>query len=431
MESQKSGSGSKTRVGLLAEGFMQWAGGIDFLRMVADSLRMLENDNLELILFVPKVSRRVALRQALRPWHRWVRRRYGGWTATGLHRARIECRDEHSFADQVDRLRDTLGRDIAVEIFRGDRALAARARTRHVDCLIPSIRPLSNCVKVPWIGYIFDFQHRHLPDFFSMKERANRDHLFAKMARETDFVIVNSQDTREDCLRYVGDSRACFVALPFGASPRPEWLEDRGALRLKYDLPPRYFMVSNQFWVHKNHKIVFEALKSLLDSSDSRDLGVVCTGALFDSRAPSYYPSLLRYIEDNGLSKHVRILGLVPKRDQIEIMKSALGVVQPTLFEGGPGGGSVYDAISLGVPALVSDIPINRELEPESAPLKFFNPHDVNALAACMGASATASPTRPDASELLALGQTRARRVGTVLRATIDSAITKRPQQPL
>lgn len=55
-------------------------------------------------------------------------------------------------------------------------------------------------------------------------------------------------------------------------------------------------------------------------------------------------------------------MGYVPKIDQISLMKNALAVVQPTLFEGGPGGGASYDAISLGVPVIASDIPVNKEM---------------------------------------------------------------------
>ena len=56
-------------------------------------------------------------------------------------------------------------------------------------------------------------------------------------------------------------------------------------------------------------------------------------------------------------------LGLIPKIEQIEIMKGAIAVIQPTLFEGGPGGGSVWDAISLGIPSIVSDIKTNLEVK--------------------------------------------------------------------
>ena len=44
-------------------------------------------------------------------------------------------------------------------------------------------------------------------------------------------------------------------------------------------------------------------------------------------------------------------------------MKGATAVVQTTLFEGGPGGGSVWDAISLGIPVILSDIKTNKTVE--------------------------------------------------------------------
>jgi glycosyltransferase involved in cell wall biosynthesis len=71
----------------------------------------------------------------------------------------------------------------------------------------------------------------------------------------------------------------------------------------------------------------------------------------------------MRLIEEKGLQGYIHILGLIPKRDQLEIMRESLAVVQATLFEGGPGGGSVYDAISLNVPVIASDIPVNREID--------------------------------------------------------------------
>jgi glycosyltransferase involved in cell wall biosynthesis len=64
-----------------------------------------------------------------------------------------------------------------------------------------------------------------------------------------------------------------------------------------------------------------------------------------------------------GIADKVKILGHIPKLDQIALLKKSLAVIQTTLFEGGPGGGSVYDSISLGVPAIVSNIPINLEID--------------------------------------------------------------------
>ena len=53
-------------------------------------------------------------------------------------------------------------------------------------------------------------------------------------------------------------------------------------------------------------------------------------------------------------------------------------MIQPSLFEGGPGGFSVYEAISLGKPVIVSDIEVNREILYKN--ISFFkknNSHDL------------------------------------------------------
>ena len=53
-------------------------------------------------------------------------------------------------------------------------------------------------------------------------------------------------------------------------------------------------------------------------------------------------------MDELGINDDVEIVGHIPKLDQIALLKNSIAVIQPTLFEGGPGGGSAYDAISLG-----------------------------------------------------------------------------------
>lgn len=55
------------------------------------------------------------------------------------------------------------------------------------------------------------------------------------------------------------------------------------------------------------------------------------------------------------------MLGYISKLEQIEIMKNAIALIQPTQFEGDPGGCSVYEAISYGKSVIMSDILVNLE----------------------------------------------------------------------
>jgi glycosyltransferase involved in cell wall biosynthesis len=411
------------RIGILAEGFMEWGGGIDFLRMVCDCLRLATTEEPpQLVLLAPRTPTVVAVQLAVLPWVRWAvtslkERQCKPW------RQALRERQNQSPSRQLARVANAIGGATPVRFFRGDEDLDAVAQTEKLDCLLPSFRALSQTVRTPWVGYLYDFQHRHLPHLFSPEERAGRDARFAAMAQNARTVIVNSRSVREDCLRFLGSDHATFVALPFGAAPFSDWFDEQPSRLATYQLPKRYFLVSNQFWTHKNHRVVFEALHALSKNPEAADVAVVCTGSITDARDRDYFPSLLEYLREHRLTDKVLILDYIPKRDQIEIMKYAMAVVQPTLFEGGPGGGAVYDAISLDVPALVSNIPVNRELEGQGFSIQFFDPTSAQALASLM-LERLRQPTmqRKDASTLIEEGRLRRRAVGEILVQTIQAS---------
>jgi glycosyltransferase involved in cell wall biosynthesis len=411
------------RIGILAEGLAEWQGGIDFLRMIGGCLRLAFADEPpSLVLLYPRTPALAAVHLAALPWQKWL--------VDGMRQGRLSpwreiLREQQaqSPARRMAQVQEAIGGAIAVRRFRDDAELEALARTEKLDCLLPSFRPLASCVRTAWVGYLYDFQHRHLPHLFSAADRDVRDARFAAMAKSARHVIVNSRSVASDCRRFLGSEGARFVPLPFGASPMPDWFADEPARLAPYDLPPRYFLVSNQFWTHKNHRLVFEALRLLGPAPEVGEVGVVCTGSIVDARDPSYFPSLRRFLDESGIAARVRILDYIPKRDQIEIMRRSLAVIQPTLFEGGPGGGAVYDAVSLGVPALVSDIPVNREIDGQGLSLQFFDPANAAALAGLMLDHVVHPRSdRKDASTLIAEGRERLRAVGQVLVATMQAA---------
>jgi glycosyltransferase involved in cell wall biosynthesis len=230
-------------------------------------------------------------------------------------------------------------------------------------------------------------------------------------------VIVNSKAAANDIAKFVPQARARVFALPFAPAPRPDWFEDRPDILSRYGVAPPYFIISNQFWAHKDHATAFRAFSQIAKSNPS--LSLVCTGSTSGSTHVATLPGLLAFLEKAGLKDRVKILGLIPKRDQIELLKQSSALIQPTLFEGGPGGGAVYDACSLGVPAIVSDIPINRELPAEES-IAFFPAGDTTALAGRMQEQLTKPRRKSDRTELLDLGRQRRVAAGAVLWSAID-----------
>lgn len=129
-----------------------------------------------------------------------------------------------------------------------------------------------------------------------------------------------------------------------------------------YGLPEKYFIISNQFWLHKSHLTAFRALKMLSDNTPE-NIALVCTGNTEDSRDAAYFASLKEEIRRMGIENRVHFLGYISKKEQIGILLQAIALIQPTLFEGGPGGGATYDAIAFGKQAIISDIDINKEID--------------------------------------------------------------------
>jgi glycosyltransferase involved in cell wall biosynthesis len=210
------------------------------------------------------------------------------------------------------------------------------------------------------IGYIYDFQHIYFPQFFSKRAIARRNKLFGEMLIQARVVIVNAQSVSQDIKKYFPETRAKIIALPFSPSPQPDWFVDKSDILKKYQITRNYFIICNQFWEHKDHLTAFKAFAELISKYDNVDL--ICTGNTADSRNPSFFEDLKNSLSKLGIETRVKILGLIPKRDQIELLKRANAVIQPTLFEGGPGGGSIYESIALDVPSIVSDIPVNKEI---------------------------------------------------------------------
>jgi glycosyltransferase involved in cell wall biosynthesis len=397
------------RVGLLGHGFVTWTGGVDFLRGVASSLHHAD-PTVELHALVPSRGPRLTIQRAVRHTYHGARRLIGR-SNSAAHATRGQTvADLAHFTEHPVALH---------EIDIGAQAIARQAKRLSLDVLIPSISPLPASFPIPWVGYLYDFQHRYLPQLFTAAERAQRDAAFAAMLERARTVIVNARAVESDAARFHPGTRAKIFALPFNAAPRQEWLLGAEAAPQRHGISSPYFIVCNQFWQHKDHGTAFEAFARV--AAPHPDLELVCTGLTDDYRAPDYFADLQRLLARLGLSDRVRILGLLPKADQIDLMKGALALVQPTLFEGGPGGGAVYDAVALGVPCLVSDIPVNREITEPG--IEFFPVGDPIALAALMDSVARGPVANArDVEALEQRGHARRAACGAQLLAAIDHA---------
>lgn len=401
------------RIGILGHSFIDWGGGIDFLRMVVSGLHHSGVD-VELHALVPTRGPRLSALRALRHAYRSAKALVGRGKAVAPRADARHVLDLAESAQQPIRMH---------EIDIGATALARASRSLSLDVLIPAFAPLPRGFPVPWVGYLYDFQHRYLSQLFTPAECAQRDRQFAAMLQNAHAVIVNARSVAADIERFHPQGRARVFALPFGAAPHPAWLLPSASPAAKYRIQNPYFIICNQFWKHKDHATAFEAFARFAANHDGVDL--VCTGPTDDYRDAAYFAGLQRMLERDGLAQRVHILGLVPKGDQIALLKGSIALIQPTLFEGGPGGGAVYDALALGVCCLVSDIAVNRELAEPG--VRFFPAGDAMALAASMvDGIVQACTLSRDPQALRERGRARRAACGRQILAAIDHVLTPR-----
>jgi glycosyltransferase involved in cell wall biosynthesis len=211
-------------------------------------------------------------------------------------------------------------------------------------------------------AWIPDFQHKYLPQLFTFTNIVARNKELENTAKYASTIVVSSNSAEKDLQTFLPDCKGKVRVLPFATmpsvdSPDPEQLKH---ILDRYNLPERFFLISNQFWQHKNHLTVFQAMK-LLQQQDIYPV-VVCTGNLYDSRSKGYIKKVMKTINDLGISKQVHLTGLIPKKDQMQLMIHSLAIIQPSLFEGWST--IVEESKCLDKKIILSDIPVHLEQNP-------------------------------------------------------------------
>ena len=232
------------------------------------------------------------------------------------------------------------------------------------------------------ISWIPDFQYLHLPGLFPGLNVPNENARLVNIVRKCDVVVISSNDALADFKRIMPvelQSKATvlqFVSQPASLSDL-EAVANTESVDARYSLRGKYFFLPNQFWHHKNHAIVFEAVKIL--KQRGQEIVVVCTGNLKDyrSRTTEFLDSLMRYLDEHGIVENVRILGLISYPDVLHLMRNSVAVINPSRFEGWSS--SVEEAKSIGKKVILSDIGVHREQQPEDG--VYFSPDDAEQLA--------------------------------------------------
>jgi glycosyltransferase involved in cell wall biosynthesis len=267
--------------------------------------------------------------------------------------------------------------------------LEQAARQAGLSCVLPVTMSLGRHSRPPWIGWLWDFQHVHCPEFFSAGEIASRDRAMRRIAAEASHVIVSSHHAYEVALERFPWLRDDVTALRFPCLPEDPWYARDPAITVRrYALDERFVYFPAQFWIHKNHETVFRAWARLGPKAPM----LVCSGDTSDYRAPEHYPRLRTLLADGGVADRVRILQRIPREDQMDLYRASMLVMNPSLYEGWST--TVEEARALGKRLLLSDTPLFREQAPAGS--QFFAARDDAQLAEIIRELGSTAAPGPD-----------------------------------
>lgn len=221
--------------------------------------------------------------------------------------------------------------------------------------------PIPPCEQsgTPYVFWLPDFQYLRRPDLLSASLCKDLERYYFDHVHRASRVVLSSLDAQNDFARVYPELLKLTHVVRFCSVPDDSWMSlDPVAVADRYGLPEKFLIVCNQFTRHKNHLTVVQAIDQVVDRGE-RDVHLVCTGSTFDHRGEDYVAQVKRYLDENELTDRVHILGLIPRADQIALMRRAVAILQPSWFEGWST--IIEDGKTLGKIILASDLPVHHE----------------------------------------------------------------------
>lgn len=230
-------------------------------------------------------------------------------------------------------------------------------------CFGLSLNPIERLIVKKAVLWIADFQYLYLPQYFTDYELKERDNSAKYAAKQKNVLILSSEDARQDFIGHYKEHDCDCHVVHFTSNIENEILgiteeKETETLR-KYNLyQKRYIYIPNQFWQHKNHVVVLKMIELYIEQEDEEVL-FVFTGQMSDYRNQEYTDRLKDYFARENIAKVAKNLGFLERKEQLIIMKNAVFLIQPSLFEGW--GTTLEDAKVLDKRVILSDLPVHEE----------------------------------------------------------------------
>ena len=144
------------------------------------------------------------------------------------------------------------------------------AQKYGMSVVVPCTDVRTHSYGLRMIGWIPDFQHVYLPQLFSEENRQYRDTAYRRVAQQTQVVMLSSHIASEHFSAFVPEYAYKARVFQFPSTYAFEHSNGNPSTVLeKFRLPAKFALIANQFWQHKNHLTVIDALQRLTGVRES------------------------------------------------------------------------------------------------------------------------------------------------------------------
>lgn len=334
MAQEQSPLKKRKRIGLIFTGDYAWIGGLYYVLNIIKSLNFLEDaDKPEIVIFYSEITPLEIINEISYTYVTFRKINQKNFLFRGINRLRRLLFNYNTYFERV-------------------------INEENLDAIYPFSeyfpRLKLNCTIVYWI---YDFQHKYLPELFSKEDIETRNRKFENIAMHAGKIVCSSYDSLNSFRKFYPDSKAALYVLQFVSVIDEEKIYDFNIIKKKYKIDRPYFIVANQFWQHKNHIVVLKALTELI--KEFPEILIVFTGRQHDHRNKFYFTSLLNFIKENKQEDNIIFTDFIPREDQLCLMKNSMAVIQPSKFEGWST--VIEDAKTMNKIILASDINVHKE----------------------------------------------------------------------
>ncbi len=205
--------------------------------------------------------------------------------------------------------------------------------------------------------------------FYTPKETRKFRLMLALAARKAKWLVTISKSSMREIEERFPNTKGRVKVVPLGlntwsfAKPTSEELD---RVKEKYELPKRYFFSISTLQPRKNYLNMVRAFA--LYQKEYPEFQYLIAG-----KQGWYYDKIYQVVKELDLQDKVKFLGYVDEEDIAPLMDLSSGMLFASFQEGF--GLPVIEACARGVPIIVSDIPVFREVAREGCAL-FVDPED-------------------------------------------------------